>query len=93
MKLENLDFAKKYCNFAAGPGGCAIKICFSTIEGLHIGFNCGEGTLLCQNSYGYKLLIVCFWLVFPPAQEDTKAKNCFDTSEGLLIGFNCASDI
>ena len=55
FQVENFLGLEKDRSFAPGPGGSPIEKCFVMIKGLPIGFNCTEGILASQNSYGFRV--------------------------------------
>ena len=75
--------------------GNYIENCFSTIEGLPIGFNCTEVNLASQNLYGFRIYFEAKKIIFTylPRKEGYNIENCFSTVEGLHIGFNFTEGI
>ena len=55
LKLKILEFIKKQ-KLPSWLGRYPIEKSFGTIEGLLIGFNCTEGILASQNSYGFRAI-------------------------------------
>ena len=84
--------SEKNINVASGPGESPIKNCFSTIEGLPIGFNCTEGIFASQDSYGFTVIYLILEqekkVQFFPEQGESLLRKCFSTIEALPIYFH-----
>ena len=85
--------SEKNRNVATGPGESPIKNCFGTIEGLPIGFNCTEGILASQNSYGFTAMELIFRqkksVQFFPEQGGSLLKKLlqYDRSPNYVLSF------